>query len=108
MEHIAALLLIIGCSDGASQCSELPASVAVYETVEECEADLQPSMSMFKDTRPEIFGQCVTVDPALEEEDAALVWDIKADGKFYASIEIPDVMIASNVDSREKDYVSHE
>ena len=32
MEHIAALLLIIGCSEDLSQCCELPAPVPVYET----------------------------------------------------------------------------
>ena len=102
MEHIAALLLIIGCSDDLAQCSELPAPVSIYETVEECESDLQPSISLFTTKHPQVFGQCVEVDPAIEEEDAELVWDIKPDGTLYALIEVPEVTVASGRESRLK------
>jgi hypothetical protein len=108
VEHIAALLLIIGCSDDLAQCYELPVPTAVYETVEECEGDLQPSISLFTTKHPQVFGQCVEVDPAIEEEDAELVWDIKPDGTLFAMIEVPEVMIASTPERREKDYLSQE
>lgn len=108
MEHIAALLLIIGCSDDMLACRELPATVPVYETVEECESELQPSLSMFSHEYAQILGSCVMVDPALEEEDAELVWDITPNGSLYAAIASPDVVIASNIEGREKDYVTLE
>jgi hypothetical protein len=108
MEHIAALLLIIGCADDMKQCRELPAPVPIYETVEECESELQPSISLYTTKHPQVFGQCVVVDPAIEEEDAELVWDIKPDGTLYAMIEVSDVMVASNSENHEKDYLSHE
>lgn len=108
MEHIAALLLIVGCSDDLAQCRELAPPVAVYETTEECESDLQPSISLFTTKHPQVFGQCVEVDPAVEEEDAELVWDVKPDGTLYAMIEIPEIMIASTTESREKDYLSQD
>ena len=108
MEHIAALLLIIGCSDDLAQCRELSPPVSVYETTEECEGDLQPSISLFTTKHPQVFGQCVEVDPAIEEEDAKLVWDVKPDGTLYAMIEVPEIMIASRPESREKDYLSQE
>lgn len=108
MEHIAALLLIVGCSDDLAKCSELPPPMAVYETVEECEGDLQPSISLFTTKHPQVFGQCVEIDPAVEEEDAELAWDVKPDGTFYAMIEVPEIMIASTLESREKDYLSQE
>ena len=108
MEHIAALLLIIGCSDDMVQCRELPAPVPIYETVEDCEGDLQPSLSLFTTKHPQVFGQCVEVDPSVEEENADLVWDIKPDGTLFAMIEVSEVMVASNAESREKDYLSHE
>ena len=47
MEHIAALLLIIGCSGDLSQCRELPAPVAVYEAVEDCNQELPDSLGAF-------------------------------------------------------------
>lgn len=96
MEHIAALLLIVGCSDDLSQCRELPAPTAVYEAIEECEIDLQPSISLFVTKHPQVFGQCVWVDPAMEEEDAELVWDMKPDGTLLATIEVPDIMVATS------------
>ena len=108
MEHIAALLLIVGCSDDMAHCRELPVPVPVYETVEECESDLQPSISLFTTKHPQVFGQCVEVDPAIEEEDAKLVWDVKPDGTLYAMIEVSDVMVASGTKSLEKDYLGHE
>lgn len=108
MEHIAALLLLIGCSDDLAQCRELPPPTAVYETVEECEGDLQPSISLFTTKHPQVFGQCVEVDPAIEEEDAELVWDVKPDGTLYAMIEVPEVMVAARPERPEKDYLSQD
>ena len=108
MEHIAALLLIIGCSDDMVQCRELPTPVSLYESVEECEGDLQPSISLFTTKNPQVFGQCVEVDPAIEEEDAELVWDVKPDGTLFALIEVPEIMVASRSESREKDYLSQD
>ena len=106
MEHIAALLLIVACTDDLAQCREMPVPISVYETVEECEGDLQPSISLFTTKHPLVFGQCVQVDPAIEEEYAELVWDVKPDGTLYAMIEVPEVTIASTPDHREKDYLS--
>ena len=40
MEHIAALILIIGCSDDLTQCRELPAPTPIYETKQDCDAAL--------------------------------------------------------------------
>jgi hypothetical protein len=108
MEHIAALLLIVGCSDDLAQCRELPPPVAVYETVEECEGNLQPSIGLFTTKHTQVFGQCVEVDPAVEEEDAELVWDVKPDGTLYALIEVPEIMVASSPESLEKDYLGQE
>lgn len=108
MEHIAALLLIIGCSDDLAQCRELPAPVPVFETVEECESELPVSIGSFTGQHPQIFAQCVTVDPALEEEDAELAWDVKPDGTLVASISVPDVMVASNSKSKDDRYRTQE
>lgn len=108
MEHIAALLLIVGCSGSLDRCEELPAPVPVFETVEECQDNLGPSINSLRHERPHVIAKCVTVDPALEEEDAELVWDINPDGTLFAEIGSSDVMVASNAASREKDYVSQE
>ncbi len=108
MEHIAALLLIVACSDDLAQCRELESQSAVYETQEECEDDLQPAISLSVTKHPKIFGKCVVVDPALDEEDANLVWNVKADGTLFAMIDAPEILIASRQETEKNKYVSHE
>lgn len=96
MEHIAALLLIIGCSDDLATCKELPAPVPVFETSQECEVQLPASFKIYLDSYPQIFAQCVGVDPELEDTDAELVWDVKPDGTLIAAVEEPQVQFAEN------------
>ncbi|WP_353644446.1 hypothetical protein [Mesorhizobium sp. WSM2239] len=108
MEHIAALLLVIGCSQDLQQCQELPAPVPLYETVEECETEVAPTLSVLTGQRPKIFAKCVTVDPALAEEDVVLEWDVLPDGTLYASLDAPNLMVASTRDRREKDALTQE
>ncbi|MEQ1943416.1 hypothetical protein ABMA32_13450 [Mesorhizobium sp. VNQ89] len=108
MEHIAALLLIVACSDDMAQCRELETASAVYETQEECDVDLQPTISRFVTRYPQVLGQCVSVDPAIEEEDADLVWNVKPDGTLFAMIEVPEFMIASGPEARKNQYLRHE
>jgi hypothetical protein len=108
MEHIAALLLIVGCSDDLAQCRELPAPVPIFETVEECQSELPVGLRTFAGQHPRLLAKCVTVDPALEEEDAELVWDVKSDGTLTASISVPDVMVASDSGRTERSYPTQE
>jgi hypothetical protein len=108
MEHIAALLLIIGCSDNLSECKELPAPVPVFETAQECDAELADAMTGYVNRFPQIFAQCVSVDPALEEEDVELVWDVRQDGTLYASIEVPDIMVAGETGRGDRVFTASE
>ena len=99
MEHIAALLLIVGCSGDLAECSELPAPVPVFETEEACAAALPISYRQFEGQAERLFAECIWVDPAMEEMDAELVWDISAEGQLVASVEPvsdSEVLVASN------------
>jgi hypothetical protein len=87
MEHIAALLLIVGCSGDLRQCAEIPAPTSVYETSEECDAELAPSLAAARGHAQRVFAACVPVDPAMEEEDALLSWDVTPDGRLVAAVE---------------------
>jgi hypothetical protein len=86
MEHIAAILLMIGCSGDLAQCEEIPVPVFAYETAEECRSDLPSVRSAAVGSHPKMFAECVSVDPLLIEADAELVWDIEG-GKLVASLE---------------------
>ena len=96
MEHIAALLLIIGCSNDLGECRELPAPTAVFETADECAAELPDAYRRYGGVEEKLFARCVAVDPAMEEEDAELVWDVTKAGVLVATIEVPSVMVATN------------
>lgn len=87
MEHIAAFLLIIGCSEDLSQCRELPAPQPVFETIEDCDAELSPSFGRFVSAYPQLFAKCFEVDPELAEMDSELVWSISPEGDLLASVE---------------------
>jgi len=96
MEHIAALLLIIGCSDDLARCEELPAPTPLYEAKEDCDRELPSSLGAFTGQFEQLYAQCIPVDPALEDEDAELVWDVLPDGTLTASVAATNVMVASN------------
>jgi hypothetical protein len=87
VEDIGALLLIVGCSDDLSQCRELPAPVSIFETKEDCDQQLPDSLRAFTGQFEQLYAQCLSVDPAMEDEDAELVWEVHPDGTLVASVE---------------------
>ncbi|WP_047147353.1 hypothetical protein [Aquamicrobium sp. LC103] len=87
MEQIAALLLIIGCSEDLTQCKELPAPVPVFESSEQCDAAQTDAFRAFTRDYTQLFAKCVEVDSALEEMDAEIVWDITEAGDLVVSVE---------------------
>ena len=89
MEHIAAILLIVGCSNNLQDCHELPAPVTVFETAQDCAGQRPFTLDDMAGQQPRIFGKCLPVDPALEEEDGSIVWDVTPDGRLEASVEQP-------------------
>lgn len=98
MEHIAAFLLIVGCSPDLAECRELPAPEAVYETLEDCAQDLPPIAAKHEGAAPHLFVQCFDVDPLLTETDAEIVWEVNADGILSAWVEPyseSEVLVAS-------------
>lgn len=95
MEHAAALLLLLGCTDDLSQCRELPAPTSFYETKAACDRALPYSLGAFTGQFEQLYAQCVPVDPTLEKQ-AKLTWKVLPDSTLIASAEAGDVMVASN------------
>lgn len=96
MEHIAAILLVVGCSPDLSQCRELPAPTPIFETAEDCTAEKPFTLEDLAGRSPRVLAACVAVDPADEGEDREIVWSIKPDGTLQATVEAPSVLLAAN------------
>jgi hypothetical protein len=96
VEHIAAVLLIVGCSNSLEQCRELPAPVTVFETLAQCAVERPRAVGKFGRAHPRIFSRCLMVDPALEGDYNEIQWSVRADGTFEASIGGAGTMIAAN------------
>ena len=94
MEHIAAFLLVLGCSDDLADCRELAPSMPLFESGEACDAALHEALQTFSNSYPQLLAQCLAVDPAIEGEKLELAWNIDAGGILHASIETPGIMVA--------------
>ena len=94
MEHIAAFMLLIACSEDLQVCKEYPAPAIAYETVEQCQAELRPAIRTISTSETKSFGKCVEIDPALLYEDAEIVWDVTQDGGLEIKLEVIDPHMA--------------
>ncbi len=108
MEHIAALLLVIGCSNTMTECRELPVPVSVFETAAECTAERPFAMGDLQGQAQHIVAECLAVDPALEDDYDQIVWNVRPDGTLVASLEISNSLVASNGARPEKNYLSQQ
>jgi len=105
MEHIAALLFVVGCSSSMTDCRELQVPVSVFETEQACMAERPFALGDLQGQAPRIIGKCLAVDPALEDDYDQIVWNVKPDGTLVASLEVSGMLVASNSAGPEKDYL---
>jgi hypothetical protein len=108
MEHIAAMLLVIGCSNAMSECREMQVPVSVFETAQECAAERPFAMADVAGQAQRIMAKCLPVDPALEDDYDQVVWRVMPDGGLEASLEVSNIIVASNMARPEKDYFSQQ
>ncbi|BCG92516.1 hypothetical protein [Mesorhizobium sp. 131-2-1] len=109
MEHIAALLLVIGCSSSMTECRELSVPVSVFETAEQCTAERPFAMADVQDQAPHVVAECLAVDPALEDDYDQVVWNVRPDGRLDASLQVSSLVLASNNSARpEKSYLDQQ
>ena len=108
MEHIAALLLVIGCTNSMTECRELHVPVSIFETADECTAERPFAMGDVQGQAQRIFAKCLAVDPALEDDYDQIVWNVRPDGNLDASLAISSLVMASNAVRPEKDYLSQQ
>lgn len=94
MEHIAALLLVVGCSGDLGDCREITPPEAVFETMEACDEKIGPTWKALGESQPRVFAKCVFVDPAQPEEDAQLNWEVTKAGQLEAEITFGSAAVA--------------
>ena len=90
MEHIAAIMILIGCTQGDIDCRELPAPAIGFETAEECQELLQPAIDEAEGKYMTVHGKCTAVDPALFIEDATIAWNITPSGDLDVQVTFDD------------------
>lgn len=88
MEHIAAFMLLIACSEDLQACREYPAPAVAYETVEQCRAEMTPALRELTGSTSRSFGKCVDIDPALFYEDVEIAWDVTQEGLLEVSLDV--------------------
>jgi len=108
MEHIAALLLVIGCSNSMADCHELQVPVSVFETADACIAERPFAMGDVQGQAQHIVAKCLSVDPALEDDYDQIVWKVRPDGNLEASLAISSLVMASNAMRPAKDYLGQQ
>ncbi|MBB4184072.1 hypothetical protein [Sinorhizobium terangae] len=86
MEHVAAIMVLVGCMQNTTACREVPSPVVAFETMEECQALLPPAMGEVGKVFKSAYGKCAEVDPALIVESAVIEWAITPAGKLEVSV----------------------
>lgn len=90
MEHIAAIMVLVGCMQTTEACREVPAPTVAFETVDECRELLSPAIEATGTTFKHAYGACAEVDPALFVEDATIEWQVKAPGRLQVEVKVDD------------------
>jgi hypothetical protein len=84
MDQLAAILLIIGCSDDLGTCRQVPVAEPVHASVMECEARLPDAMADQIGDFPQILAQCL---PANDPQAVRVEWNVSPEGHLLASVE---------------------
>lgn len=82
MEQLAAILLIVGCSEDLAACQQVPAPLPIYASANECEAALPEAIGGHVDGFSQILARCVTTE---EPQRTRLTWDVSTEGHLFAT-----------------------
>lgn len=95
MEHVAAFMLLVGCSGDASVCREIPVPAPAYESLEECRSDLVLEMRLSGSTERRVLGACKAVDAGILEQSATIDWAVSRNGELLITFDAEPQMVAS-------------
>lgn len=88
MEHVAALLLLVGCSPDASVCSEIPVPQPIYRSLDECEAAKPLEMRLSGTYDRRVMATCSGLTQAEVDGSASVEWAVNRSGQL--TVELAD------------------
>lgn len=94
MEHVAALMLLVGCNADASACREIPVPVAAYENFAQCDSDLSLQIRLAT-SADKVYGTCASVREDVFEQSATLDWALSRSGKLLVIVDAEPQIVAS-------------
>lgn len=86
MQHLAAIMVLISCSNDLDVCKERPTPTVSYETIATCKTELKPAIDNLGAESTRVYGKCVEVDPDVLERDAAIYWEIDKNDELQVTI----------------------
>jgi hypothetical protein len=95
MEHVAAFMLLVGCSGDISVCKEIPVPVPAYENVAQCRQELALQIRLSGTVDKRVFGACKEVSEEVFEQSASLDWSVSRDGQLAITFDAEPSLVAS-------------
>ncbi|GGA96137.1 hypothetical protein GCM10011491_25640 [Brucella endophytica] len=86
MQHLAAIMLLVTCSNDMDVCNVQPAPTVSYETIATCRTELKPALDNLAAEATRAYGKCVEVDPELMDRDPAIYWEIDKNDELQVTI----------------------
>jgi hypothetical protein len=101
MEHIAAIMLLVGCTPGSLSCEELQAPQVAFETMEDCVGALPSALGDAGVGKRVVHGRCAPFDPAWEEENVEIGWRMTSRNRLEVHVRKVDppadgIVVAEN------------
>ncbi len=95
MEHVAAFMLLVGCSGDISVCKEIPVPVPAYENVAECRQQLPLQIRLSGAADQRVFGACKEVSEEVFQQSATVDWSVSRDGQLAIRFDAEPSLVAS-------------
>jgi hypothetical protein len=97
MEHLVAIMLLVGCNADGSQCSEIPVPAPAYDSVADCEQEMAIQMRFSSTYDNRVLGKCTAVSEDLLDQSATIEWGVSRGGELRVEIvpETQDPIVVS-------------
>ncbi|RIY02135.1 hypothetical protein D3218_07520 [Aureimonas flava] len=95
MEHVAALLLLVGCTPDSSVCTEIPVPQPIYRGLEECEAAKPLAMRLSGTYDRRVMASCTGLTQAELDGSASVEWAVNRAGDLAVKLDAAPQLVAS-------------